>query len=332
MTQSSTIGLQDDAAILAHDPETLAELLAASVPLRDLDAIGPRQAFWHRSIAVQCESLHFVAGCHSPLYGSVEATDRATVMVTLEGSAQFRCQKQILNATGTLTTLFLPGEEYRGQTDHYNGIIFSVDQNRLARTASAIAGRHEPTTLITQALSSCHQLRQDQPQHRDALQNLYQTINLMNTTVASNPVLLSALGIDDVIYRCLALLLVPALGEQSEDSKDRQDRSSKLAQIEDYLMANLERTCNVTELEQRFSISKRTLQSWFRERHDCGPIQWHRRQRLYAARDQLLQADTESSTIEQIGNNLGYTNITCFSRDFKQVFKLSPSQVLKKRS
>jgi AraC-like DNA-binding protein len=330
MPKASTIGLQDGAATLAHDPESLAERIAASIPLRDLDAIGPRKEFWHRSITVPCETLHFVAGCHSPLYGSVEASEQATVLLTMEGSAQFRCQNQTLNATGALTTLFLPGAEYRGQTDHYNGIIFSVDQKRLSTTAAAITGRRESTKAIATALSKCHQLRQDQPQHRDALHNLYQTINLMNTTVANNPVLISALGIDDVIYRCLALLLIPELGEHTADESVLQNRSNKLALIEDYLMANLERACTITELEQQFSIPKRTLQSWFRERHDCGPIQWHRRQRLYAARDQLLQTSPGNSTIEQIGNSLGYTNITCFSRDFKQVFKLSPSQVLKK--
>ena len=142
--------------------------------------------------------------------------------------------------------------------------------------------------------------------------------------------LIRNLGLDDVIYRLLALLLFPRLSQLLED-RDLQAPSSRsriFEELLEWIDANLQGPIQLSELEQVSGYSRRHLQAAFQQRFGCGPIQWVRRQRLERARQALLQPDADE-TVSEIAGRFGFSNLAVFSRDFHACFGLRPSDLLR---
>lgn len=59
----------------------------------------------------------------------------------------------------------------------------------------------------------------------------------------------------------------------------------------------------------------------------AGPIQGVNRRCLYAARIKLLEGDRFDITVETASRSYGHASQTGFSRDFKQLLLVKPSEV-----
>ena len=79
---------------------------------------------------------------------------------------------------------------------------------------------------------------------------------------------------------------------------------------------------------QQSGYSQRSLRNFFRERFDCGPVQWIRSQRLRLARERLLNPQPQD-TVGTIAAAMGYEHPSQFSRDFQQCFGCRPSMLLR---
>jgi AraC-like DNA-binding protein len=314
--------------VLERDPATLADRLQAVLPLRDLAQIGPAKGFQHRSIVAAAGSVQLLAGCHTPLHGRADESSRVMFLLTAQGEAQYQTQGTVLPVQGDLCGLFLPGSAMVAQTDAYNGIIFSAEPEELLTAAAAVAGLPQPTAAMRKRLQKPEILYPDDSDRRTALQNLRQAIGMVDLAAPRGMELAVSLGIDDLLYRCMALLLFPELSAEADAMEgDAAKRRVLLAEIEAYLMANLASPIRLSELESRFHVSRRTLQQWFSRRHGCGPIQWVRRRRLYAARRKLLDRNSAQVSIQSISEECGYVSAASFSRDFKACFQMKPSDL-----
>lgn len=76
------------------------------------------------------------------------------------------------------------------------------------------------------------------------------------------------------------------------------------------------------KLARMFKVSQRQLQRLFSERFSCSPQAWLNQQRLLVARDMLGSADS----IKEVAYSLGFRRTSQFSRDFRRMFGLTPSQ------
>lgn len=326
----ATLAFLSARAVQDHDPEVLAERLRSVVPVTDFAQIGGRERFSHRSVVSRAGDIQVIAGAHTPLFGSVSDSDLATVMLPLEGLSTFWIDGQVLEARGGSNALYLPGQTYRSQTEACNSALFSIDPHALARTAAVIAGRPDDDSASFQSkLERPQQLDRQDRRQGELIANLQQTLHLLELQTVNGPELATLLRLDDVIHRCLALLLLPELLEAPLPTASAQDRNrQRVEALESYLHQHLRSPLSLTDLEAQSGLSRRSLQHAFQLRHGCGPMQWLRRQRLVHARDRLLHPQPGDS-VASVALIFGYPNLSAFSRDFRDVFARRPSELLR---
>ena len=321
------LAFRAESAAVHRDPSSLLQLLQAVVPVSHLAQIGKASAFEHRAVPAVAGSIQLLAGTHTPLHGSVEESGNVSMLMTIEGECQYAIDGRVFPIAGPLTSLFMPGCAFSAQTDQYSGVILSFAPSLLVDTVLAIAGLAELTSLMRSRLQQPQSFYHDDERFRSTLLSLRQALSLIDLSSSSGQELATALGVDDLICRCLALLLFPELALEPELDEAESGRGRILAEIEDYLVEHLASPVRLTDLEHRFGLSRRTLQAWFHRRHGCGPIQWVKRRRLYSARAKLLNRANEPLSVDAVSKSCGYPNQSSFSRDFKQLFLMTPSEV-----
>jgi AraC-like DNA-binding protein len=104
--------------------------------------------------------------------------------------------------------------------------------------------------------------------------------------------------------------------------------TDKLDDLVDYIHSNAHLNLTLTDLEERSHYSGRQLQNLFREKFDCTPLQFVRRQRLSTAMEKLQTAGP-GDTVTTIARDMGYRYTSSFSCDFQREFGVSPSVVLR---
>ena len=74
-------------------------------------------------------------------------------------------------------------------------------------------------------------------------------------------------------------------------------------------------------------VSLRTLQRYFRAKHNCTVTDWLRALRLEEARTRLAKCDS----VKEVAFDLGYKQPSHFTRDFKGRFGVSPRTLMRGR-
>lgn len=143
-------------------------------------------------------------------------------------------------------------------------------------------------------------------------------------------------GVNNLALSPLTLLLLLTTRQQGQaaapdarsDSSPTPAEREPLDALTAWIDANLNQPIDLGTLEEQAGCSRRTLQYHFRRRFDCTPMQWVRRQRLEQAL-QRLQRPALLDSVWSVAQIVGYTNLSAFSRDFRQHHGLRPSDVLR---
>lgn len=93
--------------------------------------------------------------------------------------------------------------------------------------------------------------------------------------------------------------------------------------IQEYMNANLAQQLTIDQICRQHLVSRSTLQKLIRERAGCGIIEYFNRLKISVAK-QLIRGRRMNFT--QIADELGYTSIHYFSRQFRQITGMSPSE------
>lgn len=210
----------------------------------------------------------------------------------------------------------------------FSGIICEIEHKTLRRTIHAMHGdEFKWNPEKSYVLKNAGQ--------RNTLAVTAQFWSLMALTdqfLSEYPYLASGLGLDDQLYRRLALSIFWAEGvlEKVEQrwKASTQKWSTSLDELIDYIRANTHRQLSITDLEEQSCYSARHLQNLFRMQFGCTPMQFVRRQRLNNAMAQLQSASWGTRVI-QVARDCGYANPSTFSCDFKREFGITPSTVLR---
>ena len=315
-------------AIEWTDPEGFRRDLAHALPIHALGAIGAKSMFRSRCVRAGAGDAVIVSAAHTPLYAGVSESDRVTLLITLEGEADVWMDHRHLEAKGRLSVLFLPGPMYAVQSGHFSSVVVTVSPSRILQAGAAMAGLEEPDPAMQAALARPLAVRGDQIRADQSVQGLRHVLDLLGLLSRFPEGLVASVGLEDVLYRCIAMVLMPCLRGEERLHSGVGARHCRVEDIEDFLMANLEGRLALTDLECRFRLSRRTLQHVFRVKHGCGPIQWQRRQRLRYARNLLLDRGHGCLRVSDVASRCGYTDLSGFSRDFKEIFRARPSDYL----
>jgi len=209
-----------------------------------------------------------------------------------------------------------------------SSIFVPIDAMRLGASMRVISGIEHARSLVASILIRGHGGRGG----RSGASKLWSFIEFIDGLHGEDGFLPAALGLDEQFYRILAFVLLERAGRLG-DVKDRQEKqahnwTTPLDDLVDYIRANAHQNLTLTDLEERSNYSARRLQSLFKEKLNCSPIQFIRRQRLVVAMARLETAGWDD-TVTTISRSAGYRLHSTFTRDFQREFGVNPSAVLR---
>ena len=93
--------------------------------------------------------------------------------------------------------------------------------------------------------------------------------------------------------------------------------------------AEIDAPPSIAELSLQLKMSTRNLQYIFKTHLGLTPKQFIKVLRLNVARKQLWHSSFKRGRVADIANSLGYWHMGSFAQDFKQLFQLSPTDILR---
>lgn len=110
--------------------------------------------------------------------------------------------------------------------------------------------------------------------------------------------------------------------EPPKSAKTKSD-AELFNRVADYLEANLRNHVTIAQICKDNLLSRSQLQKLFRERSNLGIIEYFSLMKINAAKQMIR---TNRLNFTQISEQLGYTSIHYFSRQFKKITGMTPSE------
>jgi AraC-like DNA-binding protein len=87
----------------------------------------------------------------------------------------------------------------------------------------------------------------------------------------------------------------------------------------------------LSDLCEAAGVSERTLRSAFQRIHGVSPVRYIHRHRMRQVRRALLAADPSAVRVASVAARFGFANLGRFAVEFRELFGVSPSQLLRGR-
>jgi len=286
--------------------------------------------FRNHSGCIRLGDLTLLATWGSAILGEVEQKCEAQLVLPyVAGINAFTIERQTY--TFRSSCLFIPAARSRIQIDcsQCSGIIISFPPESLLPVAQAIAGPGFDPLPLRVALEQPTILSRRADPRRDRLHDLLmETMAYAERCMAIGAAINPMLRLDDLIYRLIVMLLLPDLLESATAAPLVAEPFVHEGLVE-WLLAHLHEPISLSDMEQRSSYSRRSLQYAFKQRFGCGPMQWLRQQRLAKARA-LLEQPGGRRSLQEVAQASGYLSLASFSRDFLARYGERPSRVLRR--
>jgi AraC-like DNA-binding protein len=267
-----------------------------------------------------------VSGRTTPMRACMGDNGQITVTLNYSGAITFKGDGEPLTAHSN-GLLVAPNHGGTMSMTHLAAISFALDQERLNHTVQALCGAQHRLDLY-QPITSSPNDHQETTLRTQALFTLFQQIDLL---LQDDQRLPAAMGLDDQIYRLVALKYIARnhlMDQVGAPMAPGVRNQSVLDELVSYIETHTAQPLSLTDLERRSHYTGRQLQNLFRERFDCSPMQFVKRQRLAAAMEQL-QRPADDTTVTSVARGCGYHNPSSFSTDFQRRFGVCPSAVLR---
>lgn len=150
-------------------------------------------------------------------------------------------------------------------------------------------------------------------------------------TIDADDHLLGMIGIDDLFYRNVSILLHPQLFLKPGFTTDNNVETSKgsLDRVCEAMKDMSGKPLTMTDLEKLSGMSSRNLQYQFKKRFACSPMEWQRQERLRVARAYLLNGQGPA-TISELSHQLGFSSPSNFISYYYRQFGETPAETRKK--
>jgi len=99
--------------------------------------------------------------------------------------------------------------------------------------------------------------------------------------------------------------------------------------IRSFLLNSLEETMSIQSIVEQFKISDKTLESSFKSLFGITPKRFINLLKLNHAHEDLQLADALTTNVSDIASKWGFSNFGRFSKDYKALFGVLPSETLK---
>jgi len=304
--------------------------LSRLLPLTEFAPIGPAEAWWCRHRLIHTSSLGLFALASSPTTARFDEQPISCLYLGFDGLQRIDHDgASWFSRPGSCT--YLPNAAHRLHTNHAAGLVLRLDPERLITTTQAMAGWRQCPPQLRTAVQRPSQWLAGDPPSAGMLGALHGLLALTDQLLHADPALLTALQIDDQIYRLLGALLVPeAVAPDSLERlqhRQRRGRESFEATL-NWVRTHLNEPISMTDLERLSSYSRRGLHYAFQERFGCSPMRWVRQERLSCALARLQRPEPNDS-VTSVAQSCGYRRAASFSQDFQRRFGVRPSELLR---
>jgi len=136
---------------------------------------------------------------------------------------------------------------------------------------------------------------------------------------------------NDMLLSLLKCLLVNAVNSDSETNvainpMQQHYENELLNEILEYINNNFQNLLTINDICRKFAISRSSLQTLFKKHLDLPPKFYINNAKLEYSKILLKKS---SHTVSQISDMLGFSSIHYFSRKFKLVYGITPSEYAK---
>lgn len=258
----------------------------------EYEALGKHNQFITKTTSIDLNDLTITALSHTSIRTKVTATSKSQLFVPIYGSAiQSEVNGKSFTIDAGLGALYTPPGERIGIGGNRSIVIFDFDFERLENTAKTIQGQNDNQTFA---------FNREEPYQFDfrttpipLFQMLKNELACIDTMIAY-PSILKKSGRDDTLYRFMAFLF---WSKELGVTCDMTVQTDRIDYVCDYILAHLNDTITLTELENIAGVSRRTLQNAFKEKFNCTPMQWVKEQRLLAVRKRLENAHSKEKIL-----------------------------------
>ena len=311
-------------ASLESDIDIFRERMATVVTsVNQYEAVGDPKSFRNKSLPLNINGLKLVASANTPVQVSVGDTRDVTLMIPFHGQCISTVDRITHRWRAGESAMFLPALGRGGGSTTRATLTTDIDPHRLEAVALGMLG---------QPAASKIDLRLDEdkvlPLHArgisfdDGFRHLCGLID----SHLHQPQSLALLGIDDLFYRNIALMMRPELFLIQDHAEKRTDWKT-IDGLCEYIEANLDKRLTLTDFEQVSGLSARGLQFAFQRRFQCTPMEWVRWERLVLARKRLSNA-IPGTTVMAVALACGFSNPGKFARHYQKRFGELPSDTL----
>lgn len=246
------------------------------------------------------------------------------------GWGQYRLEDGVLDNRVGQSVAFLPACGWRLTNDVTAGTALQFSQESVVSRIQAMTGGTMGASVLRQLLMHTFAIDMQEPRHEYAYRHLLAALEMVDGSFRFGGQPDPMLCLDDLILRCISMLLHPTLVEMEASQYGAVDQTNlrrSILELMDWMHSNLHRPISLSEIEQRVFYGRRAIQLGFKAEVGCGPMQWLRRQRLALAHEKLV-AGGPGLTVTQVARACGYINLASFSRDFREQFGCGARDVL----
>lgn len=321
----------EKSAVIDHSLNHYADKMAAVLPNLDVGVLGEKSEFVYKSHTRVIHGLHMVASANTPLYVGVDGVQHATLVIPFYGESETVGRNGVRGtwAGGQKAIFFTPGASGGTSTEMRSSLSLSLDLNRLQTIANQMFDATQTAQgvdlqlLVTRTL----ELNPCGVPLGLAFQNLCSLMDLWD----QQPQVLAHMGIDDLVYRHVAMLLRSEIflpvQFNAQGKHDRKPPGKDITVLCDWMSAHFGDRITMSDMEKMSGLSERRLQYAFLGKHGCTPMQWLKSERLAWAR-RLLQGAQPGATVTTISHLCGFADSSAFTLAYKHKYGELPSTTL----
>ena len=286
--------------------------------------IGDDSNFYYASAYLDINGLSLASSVSTPSRYEVIDGSGLYLFLPFSGFAEAHVDGKKGISSANQHAFFSPEIARTGKTSDLSMVQARICEDRLSATARSMFGeRSYKRTKSFVRHPSYIEMQQGDINFDLIYRRLFQLIDDHN--LDSN--LLSMIGIDDVFYRTLVLMLNSNALNSDEVVFDDTSMLSGINRVTEYISANYSQRVTLTKLEQISGMSGTSLARGFKRRFSCSPMQWLQQYRLKVFND-LLKTARPGETVTSLAFLCGFTRLGALSGQYAQVFGEKPSDTL----
>jgi AraC-like DNA-binding protein len=282
--------------------------------------------FFYLSSSIDIGGLKIAASFSSPSAYKVKETQGFYFFVPTSGSAGVASDGMKYICESGKSAYFSPEMERAGQTSELSMLQMSIDEKRLLSTARGMLDDGAFLSFRRQ-MSRPHVL----PMSANGTQYdpIFGHLCKLIDDADMNEDALRMIGIDDVFYRTLVLMIGAGADFRNLYVPESMIASTAVDTIAEYISAHYNEPITMTKIEKLAGASSRNIVRAFHKKYNCSPMQWLYRYRLDMLKIRLEHPQIDDN-VTRLAYDCGFTRLGALSKFYAETFGEKPSETLRR--